>query len=167
MGTSKRALAMISILHWSSREGLVVVRVKLKTKPDDQDIQTSDHHPGLVMGTSARCNHMLSTRRVSQRSPSTHQNHVALCSRIHEDLEQRRHPITSPQLLKVPVVFGWNVEAHVAACGAASQIPKRSEIESEQHHHQYTTVISFANKSSHSEANHSLAQKPARKQSDE
>lgn len=58
MGTSKRAFAMILILHWFSREGLVVVKVKLKTKRDDQDIQTSDHHPGLVMGTSARCNHM-------------------------------------------------------------------------------------------------------------
>jgi hypothetical protein len=60
-----------------------------------------------------------------------------------------------------------DVEAHVAACGAASQIPERNEIESEQHHHQYNTVILFANKSSHPEANHSVAQRPAWKQSDE
>jgi hypothetical protein len=59
MGTSKRAFAMISILYWISRKCFVVIKVKLETRSSDQDIQTSDHHPGLVMWTSARCNHML------------------------------------------------------------------------------------------------------------
>jgi len=34
-----------------------------------------------------------------------------------------------------------DVEAHVAASGAPSQIPERSEIEAEQHHHQLNAVI--------------------------
>jgi hypothetical protein len=58
MGTSKRAFAIISIVYWFSREGVVVIKVKLETRVDGQDIQTSDHHPGLVMRASARCNHM-------------------------------------------------------------------------------------------------------------
>jgi len=58
MGMSKRAFAMVSILYCLSGRGVVVIEVKLEVMACNQDIETSDHHPGLLMGTSARCNHM-------------------------------------------------------------------------------------------------------------
>lgn len=58
MGTSKRAFAIVLTLYCLSWKGIVVIKVKLESMGSDQDIHTSDHHPGLVTGTSAQCNHM-------------------------------------------------------------------------------------------------------------
>lgn len=76
MGTSKRAFAMMFILYLFSRKGLVVIKVKLETWVDGQDIETSDHYQGLVMGTSARCNHMLPAKPMPPRSPSAYQHYT-------------------------------------------------------------------------------------------